>query len=220
MPLTDTQHAILAFIVERIDAEGLPPSQTEIAHAFGFKSVRAAQYHLEALERDGAIERLPGRARGLRVVQAPPVAQGELKLQSAQDIELLHLPVLGRVAAGTPIGADADTENAPHFVLDLSLFRPAPDYLLQVQGDSMREEGILDGDLVGVQRRQQAHHGQIVVARLDGEITIKQLDMSGPSLRLLPCNADYAPISVPDDAEFSVEGLYCGLLRLNRSLPR
>ena len=220
MPLTDTQNAILSFIVERIDTDGLPPSQTEIAHAFGFKSVRAAQYHLEALERDGAIERLPGRARGLRVVQAPPVTQGELKLDAQGDAELVQIPVLGRVAAGAPMDAGGEWESAPRFAFDLSLFRPVPDYLLQVQGESMREEGILDGDLIGVQRCEQARHGQIVVARLDGEITLKRLDTASPQLRLMPCNADYAPITVAADADFAVEGLYCGLLRLNRSLPR
>ncbi len=219
MPLTDTQTAILTLIAERIEAEGMPPSQTEIAHAFGFKSVRAAQYHLEALEREGAIERLPGRARGIRIRQMPALPQGELNLLPPANDELLHLPVLGRVAAGSPIGSGADAEDGNTLALDRNLFHPAPDYLLRVEGDSMREEGILDGDLVGVQRSAQARSGQIVVARVDGEITIKRLELSPDRLRLLPCNADYAPIEVPADAEFAVEGLYCGLLRPNRSLP-
>lgn len=220
MDLTDTQQAILALIAERIEAEGLPPSQTEIAHAFGFKSVRAAQYHLEALERAGAIERMPGRARGIRIRQMPSLPQGELELTVPELDEVLRLPVLGRVAAGAPIGADADSGEGGGLVLDRALFHPAPDYLLRVQGDSMREEGILDGDLVGVQRSPQARNGQIVVARVEGEITIKRLELAADRLRLLPCNADYAPIEVPADAEFALEGLYCGLLRPNRSWPR
>lgn len=220
MDLTDTQQAILALIAERIEAEGLPPSQTEIAHAFGFKSVRAAQYHLEALERAGAIERMPGRARGIRIRQMPSLPQGELELPVPELDEVLRLPVLGRVAAGAPIGADADCGEGGGLVLDRALFHPAPDYLLRVQGDSMREEGILDGDLVGVQRSPQARNGQIVVARVDGELTIKRLELAADRLRLLPCNADYAPIEVPADAEFALEGLYCGLLRPNRSWPR
>ena len=218
MPLTDTQHAILALIAERIATEGMPPSQTEIAHAMGFKSVRAAQYHLDALERDGAIERLPGRARGIRLKKPPVLPQGELEFASHRADDLLRLPVLGRVAAGVPIGADAHEGDS--IALDRSLFRPSPDYLLRVEGDSMRDEGILDGDLVGVQRTDEARSGQIVVARVDNEITIKRLELSPQHIRLLPCNADYAPFVVPADAEFAVEGLYCGLLRPNRSVPR
>ncbi len=211
MDLSDTQHAILALIAERIEAEGMPPSQTEIAQAFGFKSVRAAQYHLEALEREGAIERMPGRARGIRIRQMPRSPQGELMLATNDDV--LRLSVLGRVAAGAPVGSAADAEPDHSLVLDQQLFQPAPDYLLRVEGDSMRDEGILDGDLVGVRRTTQARSGQIVVARVDGEITIKRLELSDRQIRLLPCNADYAPIQVPVDAEFAVEGLYCGLLR-------
>lgn len=220
MPLTDIQHAILALIAERIEAEGLPPSQTEIAHAFGFKSVRAAQYHLEALERDGAIQRMPGRARGIRLMRAPPVPQGELELLPASDEAVLRVPVLGRVAAGAPIGSGADAQEDESIVLDRNLFHPVPDCLLRVEGDSMRDEGILDGDLVGVQRTDQARNGQIVVARVDGEITIKRLELAPTCIRLLPANPDYAPITVRADAEFAVEGIYCGLLRPGRSLPR
>src|SRR5690554_6154512 len=110
MDITDTQQAILAMIAERIEADGLPPSQTEIARAFGFKGVRAAQYHLEALEAAGAIERLPGRARGIRVLQRPASSQGRLALDETTT-EVLRLPVLGRVAAGAPIGADAGLEQ-------------------------------------------------------------------------------------------------------------
>lgn len=217
MDLSDTQQAILALIAERIEAEGMPPSQAEIARAFGFKGVRAAQYHLEALEAAGAIERLPGRARGIRVKVAPQLPQGELALPPAMNEDALRLPVLGRVAAGAPIGADVPADMAESFlVLDRVLFSPSPDYLLKVQGDSMRDEGIFDGDLIGVHRTRDARSGQIVVARVDDEITVKLLKVGKDRIRLLPRNPDYAPIEVLPDQDFAIEGLYCGLVRPNR----
>lgn len=215
MQLTDTQQAILALIVERIEAEGMPPSQTEIAKAFGFKGVRAAQYHLDALEAAGAIERVPGRARGIRVLRAPSPPQRSFDLAPASaDDDVMRLPVLGRVSAGAPIGADADVHT--HLALDRSFFSPSPDYLLKVQGDSMREEGILDGDLIGVHRTNEARSGQIVIARVDEEITVKVLEMRKGRVWLLPRNADYAPILVEPDQDFAIEGIYCGLVRPNR----
>ncbi len=217
MDLTDTQQAILALIAERVEAEGMPPSQAEIARAFGFKGVRAAQYHLEALEAAGAIERLPGRARGIRLKVAPVPPQAELALAAASNDDALRLPVLGRVAAGAPIGADVPADMAESFVvLDRVLFSPAPDYLLKVQGDSMRDEGIFDGDLIGVHRTREARSGQIVVARVDEEITVKLLKIGKDRIRLLPRNPDYAPIEVLPDQDFAIEGLYCGLVRPNR----
>jgi len=210
MELTDTQQSILALIAERIDAEGMPPSQTEIARAFGFRGVRAAQYHLEALEAAGAIERIPGRARGIRVLQAPVAPQQQLPLENA-----LHLPVLGQVAAGAPIGADGGLQEQV-LILDRVLFSPAPDYLLKVKGDSMRDEGIFDGDLIGVHRTSDARSGQIVVARIDDEITVKLLKVGKDRIRLLPRNPDFAPIEVLPDQDFAIEGLYCGLVRPNR----
>jgi repressor LexA len=216
MDLTDTQHAILSLIAERIEAEGMPPSQAEIARAFGFKGVRAAQYHLEALEAAGAIERIPGRARGIRVRQMPQPPQRELALAAAND-DALRLPVLGRVAAGAPIGAANEGLGGDDvLILDRVLFSPAPDYLLKVQGDSMRDEGIFDGDLIGVHRTRDARSGQIVVARIDDEITVKLLKVGKDRIRLLPRNPDYAPIEVQPDQDFAIEGLYCGLVRPNR----
>lgn len=214
MDLTATQQAILAHIAERIEAEGMPPSQAEIARAFGFKGVRAAQYHLEALEAAGAIERRPGRARGIRVLHAPPPVQASMNFAAANDSSALRLPVLGRVAAGTPIGADAD--HHAYVVLDRVLFSPTPDYLLKVKGDSMRDEGIFDGDLIGVHRTGDARSGQIVVARIDEEITVKLLKIGRDSIRLLPRNPDYSPIEVKPGQDFAIEGLYCGLVRPNR----
>jgi len=212
MDLTDTQHAILALIAERIDADGMPPSQAEIARAFGFRGVRAAQYHLEALEAAGAIERVPGRARGIRVLHAPAPPQQHLALDAGDDA--LRLPVLGQVAAGLPIGADIGSEQM--LILDRVLFSPAPDYLLKVKGDSMRDEGIFDGDLIGVHRTRDARSGQIVVARIDEEITVKLLKIGKERIRLLPRNPDFAPIEVQPGQDFEIEGLYCGLVRPNR----
>lgn len=216
MDLTDTQQAILALIAERIEAEGLPPSQAEIAKAFGFKGVRAAQYHLEALEAAGAIERTPGRARGIRVLQPPPSQQGRLALPAAANDDALRLPVLGRVAAGLPIGSGAQIEADDYVLLDRNMFFPSPDYMLKVKGDSMRDEGIFDGDLIGVHRTGDARSGQIVVARIDDEITVKLLKIGKDRIRLLPRNPDFAPIEVQPDQDFAIEGLYCGLVRPNR----
>jgi repressor LexA len=219
MQLTDTQQAILDLIAERIEADGLPPSQTEIARAFGFKGVRAAQYHLEALEAAGAIERMPGRARGIRVVRMPEAPQQSLPLVPAANEDVLQLPVLGQVAAGMPIGADIGSEQM--VLLDRTFFSPAPDYLLKVRGDSMRDEGIFDGDLIGVHRTRDARSGQVVIARIDDEVTVKLLkigkDPAGQQkIRLLPRNPDYSPIEVQPGQDFAIEGLYCGLVRPNR----
>ncbi len=210
MELTDTQQAILALIAERIERDGLPPSQTEIAHACGFKGVRAAQYHLEALEQAGAIQRIPGVARGIRIVDG---AQPRPAMHAANE-DMLRLPVLGRVAAGVPIGADVGGDS--YVLLDRVFFSPTPNYLLKVKGDSMIDEGIFDGDLIGVHRTRDARSGQIVVARVDDAITVKLLKLSADRIRLLPRNPDYAPIEVQPGQDFEIEGLYCGLVRPNR----
>ncbi|TDK28529.1 transcriptional repressor LexA [Luteimonas aestuarii] len=212
MKITDTQQAILELIAERIEAEGMPPSQAEIARAFGFSSVRAAQYHLEALEASGAIERVPGRARGIRLLKPVLPPQSELALPANDDT--LQLPVLGQVAAGLPIGADIGSDQV--VLMDRALFSPAPDYLLKVKGDSMIDEGIFEGDLIGVHRTREARSGQIVVARVDDAVTVKLLKIGKDRIRLLPRNPDYAPIEVQPDQEFAIEGLYCGLVRPNR----
>ena len=218
MDLTDTQQAILSLIGERIATEGVPPSQAEIAKAFGFRGVRGAQYHLEALEAAGAIRRVPGRARGIRLVKPMPEHpdfEARESHQATIDAEdAVRLPVLGQVAAGLPIGADIGSEA--FVVLDRVLFSPSPDYLLKVKGDSMRDEGIFDGDLIGVHRTRDARSGQIVVARIDDEITVKLLKIGKDRIRLLPRNPDYAPIEVTPDQDFAIEVLYCGLVRPNR----
>ncbi|PJK08124.1 repressor LexA [Lysobacteraceae bacterium NML120232] len=211
--LTDTQEAILAYIAERIAVDGFPPSQTEIARAFGFKGVRAAQYHLEALEAAGAIERRPGVARSLRILRPGALPQAIQPL-TALDENAIQLPVLGQVAAGLPIGADIGSDQV--LILDRVLFSPKPDYLLKVKGDSMIDEGIFDGDLIGVHRTPDARNGQIVVARIDEEITVKLFKKTHDRIRLLPRNPDYAPIEVLPGQDFAIEGLYCGLVRPNR----
>ena len=215
MSLTDTQRAIHAFIAERIEADGFAPSQAEIARAFGFKGVRAAQYHLEALEAAGIVERTAGVARSLRLLQLP---DGPQQLPLPTNDAVLQLPVLGQVAAGVPIGADIGSEQV--VLMDRTFCSPAPDYLLKVKGDSMRDEGIFDGDLIGVHRTADARNGQVVIARIDDEITVKLLKIGqGPlgnrTIRLLPRNPDYAPIEVQPGQDFAIEGLYCGLVRPN-----
>lgn len=220
MDITDTQRAIWHLIAERIETEGMPPSQTEIARAMGFSSVRAAQYHLEALELAGVVERVPGRARGLRLRRQPGGKDaGAPPLPPPANDDALYLPVLGQVAAGVPIGADIGSDQV--VLLDRNFFSPSPDYLLRVKGDSMQDEGIFDGDLIGVHRTRDARSGQIVVARIDDEITVKLLkfgrDTQGRErIRLLPRNPDYAPIEVQPGQDFAIEGLYCGLVRPSR----
>ena len=214
MDLTETRQAILALISERIAADGVPPSQTEIAHAMGFKGVRAAQYHIEALEQAGCIRRVPGQARGIRLVHEAANDALDLPPVQALSDDVLRLPLLGRVAAGLPIGADLRSDD--YILLDRALFSPAPNYLLKVQGDSMIDEGIFEGDLIGVYRTSEARSGQIVVARIDDEITVKLLKIGKDRIRLLPRNPSYSPIDVMPDQDFAIEGLYCGLVRPNR----
>jgi repressor LexA len=207
--LTDRQQAILDFVRERIAADGMPPTWAEIARAFGFRQTRAAQKHLQALEAKGYLALLPGKARGIRLSPLPQSPLATPRTPPRDDE--VELPILGRVAAGLPIGADAGVQR--RLLLDRRLFSSPPDYLLRVQGDSMREDGILDGDLVAVHRTNDARDGQTVVARLDDEITIKRLQLMEDGIRLLPRNPEYAPIDVASDQDFAIEGIYCGLIR-------
>ena len=200
--LTNRQQAILDFVAAQVEAQGLPPTLAEIAAAFGFNQTRGAHKHLLALEAKGHLTLLPGKARGIRL-------QGRNRMRPSKPA--LLLPILGRVAAGAPIGADADIGR--HLLLDRAMFFPTPDYLLKVKGDSMNDDGIFDGDLNAVHRTNVAENGQIVVARIDGEITVKRFKRSRDRITLLPRNPDYAPIVVAPDADFAIEGLYCGLVR-------
>lgn len=197
--LSPKRAAILTFIRDRIAHNGQPPSLAEICEAFGFASRSVARKHIIALTDAGLIEVVANQARGIRLIDARPPAQ------------MLDIPVLGRVAAGVPIGPDIDTHDT--FTLDSRTFMRVPDYLLRVNGDSMIEDGIFDGDLVGILQSAEARDGQIVVARLDGEVTIKRLELGTDQLRLLPRNPAYQPIIVRPDQDFAIEGVFCGLVR-------
>ncbi|AVO59840.1 transcriptional repressor LexA [Pseudomonas chlororaphis] len=197
--LSPRRSAILTFIRERIAEHGQPPSLAEISEAFGFASRSVARKHVIALTEAGFIEVNPNQARGIRLLNQP------------SRPELLEIPVLGRVAAGLPIGADAEVHS--RLLLDPALFSRTPDYLLRVQGDSMIEDGILDGDLVAVRRDSEVRNGQIVVARLDGEVTIKRFERLADGVRLLPRNPAYAPILIGEDRDLAIEGVFCGLVR-------
>ena len=197
--LSPRRRCILEFIRERALVHGQPPSLAEIAEACGLASRGAARKQVLALAEAGLIELTPGQARGIRPAGAK------------REAGSLPVPILGRVAAGVPIGADAGLGDT--LSLDARLFSLRPDYLLRVEGDSMIEDGILDGDLVGVHRSAEAREGQVVVARLDGELTIKRLSLREGRVRLLPRNRAYAPIEVGPGQDFAIEGLYCGLVR-------
>ncbi|MBH3454458.1 repressor LexA [Pseudomonas monteilii] len=197
--LTPKRRAIFEFIRERIADHGQPPSLADIATRFGFASRSVARKHITALCQAGYIDVTPNQARGIRL--AEPLRRPEI----------LEVPVLGQVAAGAPIGPDLGIHE--QLLLDPSLFCRTPDYLLKVRGDSMIDDGIFDGDLVGILQQADARDGQIVVARLDGEVTIKRLQRKGSHYRLLPRNPAYAPIDVKPEQEFFIEGVFCGLLR-------
>jgi repressor LexA len=200
MNLTPRQNQILELIRKHLDETGFPPTRAEIAQTLGFRSANAAEEHLRALARKGAIELLKGTSRGIRLLLPGPPA---------------GLPVVGRVAAGSPILAAEQVED--HYAVDPSLFRPRADYLLRVRGMSMRDAGILDGDLLAVHTSRRAENGQIVVARLEDEVTVKRFRRHGRwkhRVRLLPENPDFDPIEVDlRYQELVIEGLAVGLLR-------
>ena len=203
--LTARQQEVLELIQTSITATGAPPTRAEIAQALGFKSANAAEEHLKALARKGAIELVSGNSRGIR-----------LRLHAAQEqvtqlASTLVLPLIGRVAAGSPILAQEHIDTT-HSVPE-SMFERRPDYLLRVRGMSMRDLGILDGDLLAVQATQQARSGQIVVARLDDEVTVKRLELLPSGARLHPANPDHPIIEVRDAESFAIEGLAVGLVR-------
>lgn len=198
--LTPRQAEILALIQEYIYDEGYPPTRMEIAEAFGFRSPNAAEEHLRALERKGYIELLPGSSRGIRVLESEEEPEG--------------IPVVGRVAAGEPILAQEHVED--HYPVDPALFHPRAHYLLRVRGMSMKDIGIMDGDLLAVHRTRTAQNGQIVVARLDDEVTVKRFRRRGSIVYLMPENEDFEPIRVDlRQQSLDIEGLGVGILRNN-----
>lgn len=202
--LTHRQQEIVNLIRRQIEKTGLPPTRVDICAAFGFKSPNAAESHLRALEAKGVIEMTPGASRGIRIIE-----------QGAQAAEF-SLPVVGRVAAGHPILAVESVED--HYRVDPRLFKPRADFLLRVKGNSMRDAGILNGDLLAVHRTRQANSGDIVVARVnDEEVTVKRFHRRSAYLvRLLPENSEFEPIELDlrKDA-LAIEGISVGVLRLH-----
>lgn len=209
--LTPRQQEILELIERSIRESGFPPTRAEIAAELGFRSVNAAEDHLQALAKKGVIEITPGASRGIRLVQ--PAEQLGLA-ESFMQIPLgFSLPLIGRVAAGSPILAAEHIEA--QYAFDPSMFSARPDYLLKVRGMSMRDAGILDGDLLAVQRKSEARSGQIVVARLGNDVTVKRLRRRGNTIELHPENPDFKIIEVDArDEDFAIEGLAVGLVRM------
>ena len=196
--LTQRQQQVLDFIKRHMSTTGMPPTRADIAEHLGFKSANAAEDHLKALARKGAIEMIPGASRGIRLPDQGP--QG--------------LPVIGRVAAGSPILAAEHIEE--HVYIPAHFFNPAADYLLRVRGDSMINAGILDGDFLAVKRTTEVRDGQIVVARIEDEVTVKRLKRYPQQgvVELIAENPEYAPIIVDLSAqEFAIEGISVGVLR-------
>jgi repressor LexA len=201
--LTARQRQILEWIRNHLEASGMPPTRAEIAAGLGFSTASSAEDHLRALARKGVLELVPGASRGLRLKEVP-------------ELPGAGLPLVGRVAAGSPILAAEHIEGRVR--LDPALFTPRADYLLRVRGQSMRDAGILDGDLLAVHRTTEAGSGQIVVARVSGaggdEVTVKRLRKRGREIALLPENPDFAPIVVePRKTALTIEGVAVGLVR-------
>jgi len=201
--LTPRQKQILELIQDVIYETGMPPTRAEIAAELGFKSPNAAEEHLRALQRKGVLDLIPGASRGIQL-------KDSLRDQ-------MGLPLVGRVAAGSPILAEEHIET--HYRIDPQLFNPKPHYLLRVQGMSMKNAGILDGDLVAVHRTPEVRSRQIIVARLDDEVTVKRYQQNGSIVSLLPENEDFEPIVVDlKEQELIIEGVVVGIIRDGLSL--
>ncbi len=201
--LTPRQRQILEMIQEFIAVTGMPPTRAEIAAELGFKSANAAEEHLRALQRKGVLDLLPGASRGIQL-------KDSLRDQ-------MGLPLVGRVAAGSPILAEEHIEA--HYKIDPQLFSPKPHYLLRVRGMSMKDAGILDGDLVAVHRTPEVRSRQIIVARLDDEVTVKRYRQNGTIVSLLPENEEFEPIEVDlREQELVIEGVVVGVIRDGLSL--
>ena len=193
--LTARQQEVLDLIKSAIEQTGFPPTRAEIAKELGFKSPNAAEEHLKALARKGAIEMIPGASRGIRVAD-----------------HQTGLPLIGRVAAGEPILAIEHVEK--HLDIPSNLFSPPADFLLEVHGDSMIEVGIMEGDLIAVHKTNQARNGEIIVARVGDEVTVKRLQQENNIVTLFPENKNYSPIVVNlAEESMDIEGLYVGIIR-------
>jgi repressor LexA len=233
--LTDRQQQILDLIREALTRTGFPPTRAEIAQKLGFKSANAAEDHLRALARKGVIELTAGASRGIRLTEtasefhsdsdhdiestvtldsADDQTRGQTsrtQLNTLPDMGHMLVPLVGRVAAGYPMLAAENIEK--EISVDPNLFEQQPDYLLKVKGLSMRDVGILDGDLLAIKKTSDARNGQIIVARIDDEVTVKRLNKQGNHIELLPENPDFDPIVIQPGQDFSVEGIALGLIR-------
>jgi repressor LexA len=218
--LTDRQQQILDLVQSAIERTGAPPTRAEIAAELGFRSANAAEEHLQALARKGVIELIGGTSRGIRLKSDTLRALNEARIsQHGKQFSLplpslaqLSLPLVGRVAAGSPILAQEHIDQT--YLMEASMFPRRPDYLLKVRGMSMRDAGIMDGDLLAVQKTKEAKSGQIVVARLGDEVTVKRLRRARGQIELVAENPDFKTIVVdPEDAGFELEGIAVGLIR-------
>ncbi len=218
--LTPRQQQILDLVQSAIERSGAPPTRAEIAAELGFKSANAAEEHLQALARKGVIELVGGTSRGIRLKSDTLRALNQARLDGfgkqymlpLPAIAQLTLPLVGRVAAGSPILAQEHVDAS--FLMEASMWARRPDYLLKVRGMSMRDAGILDGDLLAVQKAKDAKNGQIVVARLGDDVTVKRLRRTSKGIELIPENPDFQTIHVPPDtADFELEGIAVGLIR-------
>jgi repressor LexA len=213
--LTDRQQQILDLIQSAIARTGAPPTRAEIATELGFKSANAAEEHLQALARKGAIELVSGTSRGIRLrgdaMRSINASRNAEYASPLSVLAQLALPLIGRVAAGSPILAQEHVDKT--YYVENSLFQHKPDYLLKVRGMSMRDAGIMDGDLLAVQTTHDARNGQIVVARLGDEVTVKRFMRTPTAIELHPENPDYQTIIVEPGEPFEIEGLAVGLIR-------
>lgn len=198
-PLTPRQAEILQLIKSNIQETGMPPTRAEIATRLGFKSANAAEEHLKALAKKGYIEIMPGTSRGLKLTQEDATNED-------------GLPLIGQVAAGEPILAQEHVEN--YYQIDPSMFKPAANFLLRVRGDSMKNIGILEGDLLAVHKIEQARNGQVIVARVEDDVTVKRFEKKGNIVYLHPENEEYSPIKVDLSCQnLTIEGLAVGVIR-------
>ncbi len=215
--LTDRQQQILGLVQSAIERTGAPPTRAEIATTLGFKSANAAEEHLQALARKGVIELVGGTSRGIRLKSDTLRKLNELRSKQLSlalpGLAQLSLPLVGRVAAGQPMLAIEHVELS--YQVEAGMFARRPDYLLKVRGMSMRDAGIIDGDLLAVQKTKEAKNGQIVVARLDDEVTVKRFRKTRIGIELIPENPDFKTLLVTPDQEFELEGLAVGLIRNN-----
>ncbi len=233
--LTDRQQQILDLIREAVINTGFPPTRAEIAQKLGFRSANAAEDHLRALARKGVIELTAGASRGIRLTESASdymseahldaeafptrddtesgidTRTGRIRLKQPPDMGQMLVPLIGRVAAGFPMLAAENIEK--EISVDPNMFAQQPDYLLKVKGLSMRDVGILDGDLLAIKKTSDARNGQIIVARIDDEVTVKRLSKKGNHIELLPENPDFEPIVIQPGQDFSVEGIALGLIR-------